>query len=87
MGLKATVLYVDGSITTHVFDGEDPPLRWMQSIVGGLIAFVPNPTCSVVVNDAASRLQLPLNDAATELYGNGASLHGNVIVIDLLEAG
>jgi hypothetical protein len=90
VAIKATVLGADGSTSTHVFDSDEPPVKWMQDIVGGLIDFVPGLPCTIVVKDGGASLGLPVNELAMQRFGgdpsaiDGVTLRGNVIVIEHL---
>src|SRR5690606_14096177 len=69
MAYRATVLRVDGTSATELFDG-DPPLAWLKEQVGGFIELVPGQPHRVIVNEDARALGLPVNELAAERLGD-----------------
>jgi hypothetical protein len=90
MAVRATVLRADGSSATETFDGDEPPLEWMQEQVGGYIELVHGLPHEVFVNEDAIMKGMPINELAFERFGDvrgsvDGPLRGNVVVVEPLQ--
>lgn len=89
----ATILRTDGTVTeTRPADGREYTLTELQAAVGGYIEALRTPDGRYMfLNEDGKRLDLPLNELATELMRGRIAdddyIVGDVILCTLVEAG
>jgi hypothetical protein len=91
-GIRArTVVRTDGTQEVTTFEGEEPPLAWMQEQVGGYIELVASLRPRLVfVNEEARMKGFAVNELAFEMFGDvpgtvDGRLLGNVIIVEHLQ--